>query len=125
MCSLSKVTSYQGIVKDYYLSSDGELTGIFLKSPYRFKREAFIAVRKHDKSVKSDKFWSRIPGDNLYIPRDKILNLNVWYPPEGVKLPSNATEAESAAAGKQLAIEGLQYTITVASTQTDNDLEEP
>jgi hypothetical protein len=107
---------YQGIVKEYYLSTEGELTGIFLKSPYRFRRRAFIAERQQDASIKSEDFWERIPGENLYIPKDKILNLNVWYPPEGaVKLPGRATaETESAAATMQLVEEGLQYKVVPA-----------
>jgi hypothetical protein len=107
---------YQGVVKDYYLNNDGELTGIFLKSPYRFNRRAYTAKKQVDESVKSEDFWVRVPGDNLYVPKEKILNLNVWYPPEGaVKLPGSATaDTESAAATMQLAKEGLQYTVVPA-----------
>ena len=107
---------YQGIIKDYYLSTEGELTGIFLKPAYRFNRKGYTAKKQLDPSIKSQDFWVRVPGDNLYIPKDKILNLNVWYPPEdAVKLPGSATaETESAAATMQLTKEGLQYKVVPA-----------
>jgi hypothetical protein len=115
---------YQGIVKEYYLNTEGELTGIFLKSPYRFNREDYNAKKKVDASTKSKDFWVRVPGENLYVPKDKILNLNVWYPPEGaVKLPGSATaDTESAAATMQLTEEGLPYTVVPAD---EDNPEEP
>jgi len=110
---------YQGIVKDYYLSTEGELTGIFLKPAYRFNREGYTAKKQLDPSIKSGDFWVRVPGDNLYVPKDKILNLNVWYPPEGaVKLPGSATpDTESAAATMQLKNEGLKYKVVPAKAE--------
>jgi len=106
---------YQGIVKEYYLSTDGELTGIFLKSPYRFNHGDYKAKKEVDPSVKKKGFWIRIPGENLYLPKDKILNLNVWYPPEGaVTLPGSATaETEGVAATMQLTSEGYKYKVVL------------
>ncbi len=102
---------YQGIVKDYFLSSDGELTGIFLGSPFRFRRKEYDAQKERDPSTKVEDFWVPVPGHNLYVPKEKILNLNLLYPPAGYKLPGNATKAESEAATIQFKHEGVDYTI--------------
>jgi hypothetical protein len=108
---------YQGIVRDYYLSLEGELTGVFFKPAYRFNRQGYTAKKLGDASTRAEDFWVRVPGDNLYVPKDKILNLNVWYPPEdAVKLPGAATpDTESAAATMQLAKEKLPYRVVPAN----------
>jgi hypothetical protein len=106
----------QGFVKTYFVDENGELSGLFLSSPYRFNRKDYRAARKKDKNANIEDFWVRIPGENLYIPKEKILNLNIWYPPKQIKLPGNARNpaVNSVAANLQLGNEGLPYRATPA-----------
>jgi hypothetical protein len=71
---------YKGRVLDYFLNKEGELSGVFLEYPRRFDRQGFL--RDIDKGVAksdTDSYWRNIPSNNLYIPSDKIVNLNVRY----------------------------------------------
>lgn len=70
---------YKGHVLNFFLDKEGELSGIFLEYPRRFDRQGLL--RDLDKGVhnSTDSYWRRIPSNNLYIPNDKIVNLNVRY----------------------------------------------
>src|SRR6266446_3377881 len=71
---------YKGHVLNFFLDKDGELSGIFLEYPRRFDRRNFL--RDSDRvnaSIDTTPYWKRIPSNNLYIPNDKIVNLNVRY----------------------------------------------
>jgi len=97
---------YQGRVADYFIDSDGKLTGILLKSVSRFDRQAFAdATRKH-KSMEREReidgsatepvlredFWRRIPSDHFYIGYADITNLNVRFAPRDQMLISLANK---------------------------------
>jgi hypothetical protein len=70
---------YKGHVADYFLDKEGELSGIFLEYPLRFDRVGLISDKEKDKAKDTDSYWKKIPSNNLYIPNDKIANLNVRY----------------------------------------------
>ncbi len=110
---------YQGVVRAHFLDNDGELSGLFLVSPYRFNRRAYTAAKEKAATTRPEEFWVPIPGEILYIPKDKILNLNLWYPPDTIVLPGSASPAlNSAAATTQLANEGLPYTVIPVDEET-------
>lgn len=71
---------YNGHVADFFLDKEGELSGIFLEYPRRFDRLGFLSDKEKGKA-KSDtnSYWRKIPSNNLYIPSEKIVNLNVRY----------------------------------------------
>jgi len=71
---------YKGRVLNFFLDKDGELSGIFLEYPRRFDRRNFLKNSdRADGSIDTDPYWKRIPSNNLYIPNEKIVNLNVRY----------------------------------------------
>lgn len=70
---------YTGHVVNFFLDKDGELSGIFLEHPRRFDRKGYLADVESGKVRETDSYWKRIPSNNLYIPNEKIVNLNVRY----------------------------------------------
>jgi hypothetical protein len=70
---------YKGHVADFFLDKEGELSGIFLEYPLRFDRVGFISDKEKGQAKDTDSYWKKIPSNNLYIPNDKIANLNVRY----------------------------------------------
>ncbi len=80
---------YQGRLADYFLDVDGNLSGILLKGTKRFKFLQYEEDRKEGniKTPIDDHYWTLIPGANLYIPFEKIANLNIHY-----KLPKETEQ---------------------------------
>jgi hypothetical protein len=71
---------YKGHVNSYFLDKEGELSGVFLESPRRFDRQGLLRDREQKAPKRdNDSYWTDIPSNNLYIPSDKISNLNVRY----------------------------------------------
>jgi hypothetical protein len=70
---------YTGHVVSFFLDKDGELSGIFLEHPRRFDRKGYLDDAQHGKQREKDTYWKKIPSNNLYIPNEKIVNLNVRY----------------------------------------------
>jgi hypothetical protein len=75
---------YKGRVLDFFLDKDGELSGIFLEYPRRFYRKGFLRdIERGTARSDTNSYWKKIPSKNLYIPNDKVTNLNVRYLTEG------------------------------------------
>jgi hypothetical protein len=73
---------YQGRVADYFIDSDGKLTGILLEHVNRFDRDAFHAAQSAtgvEQPISSAAFWKSIPGSRFYIGQGSISNLNVRF----------------------------------------------
>ena len=70
---------YKGLVADYFLDKEGELSGVFLKYPRRYDRQGRLRDIENGLTKANDFYWKPIPSNNLYIPSDKIVNLNVRY----------------------------------------------
>jgi hypothetical protein len=87
---------YKGHVNTYSLNKEGELSGIVLESPRRFDRVTQLRDREHGAS-KPDmtSYWRDIPSNNLYIPSDKITNLNVRYMTEEEVISTRLREESS------------------------------
>jgi hypothetical protein len=84
---------YQGRVADYFIDSDGKLTGILLKNVSRFDRPAYLEARKHTSSpdaVPREDYWKNIPSNHFYIGYSSIVNLNVRFAPRDQALISLA-----------------------------------
>ena len=56
---------------------DGELSGIILKQPRRFGREAYLKAREGGAKPEKQEYWIPIPSRHLYA--DKIVNMNLTY----------------------------------------------
>jgi hypothetical protein len=87
---------YKGHVNTYSLGKEGELSGIVLESPRRFDRLKQLWDKEHD-APKHDNnsYWRDIPSNNLYIPSDKITNLNVRYLTEEEVISTRLREESS------------------------------
>lgn len=92
-------TLYRGLLGQFFLSPDGALTGLVLKpkeglpnvlqppnvpptdrSPMRFQRDDFLRGREcRPYSARRESYWRTIPSGAFYLPKDKILNLNITY----------------------------------------------
>lgn len=74
---------YRGRLGDYFLDSDGALTGILLDDPDRFDRQAYVEAVKNREFTKEEKdqfkakYWRKIPSADLYIPFTQVQNVNV------------------------------------------------
>jgi hypothetical protein len=99
---------YKGRVLDFFLDKEGELSGIFLQYPRRFDRLAFISDHKQGTAKDNDSYWKDIPSNNLYIPKDKIANLNVRYLTAEQVIALGAS-ARLRGEGLSLEVEAVQY----------------
>ncbi|MFC5864387.1 hypothetical protein ACFPT7_18925 [Acidicapsa dinghuensis] len=84
---------YQGRVADYFIDSDGKLTGILLKNVSRFDRQAYVDARTHSatpEAIPREDYWRNIPSNHFYIGYASIVNLNVRFAPRDQALISMA-----------------------------------
>lgn len=98
---------YQGDVADHFIDSDGALSGIVLVNPRRFDRPGYLRAKKKGEAIEAEDYWKDIPGENLFVPRDKILNLNLRYEPE----PTPNEAAETATRELMESGEGLRVEV--------------
>jgi hypothetical protein len=70
---------YKGHVLNFFLDKEGELSGIFLEYPRRFDHKGLLRDIEEGLHKDTDSYWRKIPSNNLYIPNEKIINLNVRY----------------------------------------------
>jgi hypothetical protein len=99
---------YQGRLRDYYFSSEGDLAGLLLSGATRYGREQYIAHRQVDFTAEvanwpdeplhrftrdRPTYWRPIPGADLfYIPREKISNINMRHVTSPEDVPKAAQE---------------------------------
>jgi hypothetical protein len=93
---------YQGDVADF-IDKDGGLSGLVLVSPRRFDRPGYLRAREKVDDVEVADYWKDIPGENLYVPGEKILSLNLRYEPTPIEAAETAT--------RQLSREGLKVEV--------------
>lgn len=70
---------YQGKVGTYFTDKEGQLTGIFIVKAKRFQLDYYLKDREANKAKPIGDYWKPIPGKNLYLLADKIINFNVRY----------------------------------------------
>jgi hypothetical protein len=83
-------TLYRGDVAEHFIDREGHLSGLFLATPKRFDRRAYLREQDAWGSTRNPAlFWREIPSAKLYILADKIVNLNLNYQP-----PLDTTDSE-------------------------------
>ena len=70
---------YRGEVGDYYIDTNGRLTGILLDDTYRFDRKGYLTDKQLGQPRAKSEYWKAIPGQNLYLAADRISTLNLSY----------------------------------------------
>lgn len=100
---------YKGTVALFFTDTDGDLSGLFLAKPQRFDRVGYLRAKARSEDTAPAPFWKQIPGENLYVPRSKILSLNLSYPP--VEGAVAAAAIEAAAATRELAESGIELKV--------------
>jgi len=109
---------YQGDVIEHFLDREGALSGLILENPRRFDRVRYLRAKDEEDSVKADDYWRDIPSSNLYIPKEKILNLNLQYPP----VEATPAQAKSAVtATEELSKEGIELTVDIPRDGPSDD----
>ncbi len=78
------------------------------KSPMRFDRDAYKKAKDADANTKPNGFWRFIPSGAFYIPKDKIVNLNISYEESG----PNETSVE---ATRELILNGLELQVELST----------
>lgn len=99
---------YRGEIGDYFLDTEGKLSGIFLVETYRFDRQGYLRAKSAGRTGLSGDYWKKIPGAKLYLFADKITSLNISYEPtaplpdfikqvlEKLNIPAQVTVVEPA-----------------------------
>ena len=69
----------RGTVGDHFVDADGKLSAVFLKDASRFDRRTYLQEKDAGRKPKPNDYWKPIPGANLCVFGDKIVNLNLRY----------------------------------------------
>lgn len=111
-------TLYRGDIAEHFIDKEGTLSGLFLATPQRFDRRAYLREQDAWGSTRSAaSFWREIPSAKLsaklYVFADKIVNLNLNYQP-----PLDTTDSEDIVKkfmyGKGIP-KNVQFTITITA----------
>lgn len=112
---------FKGKLGGYSLDAEGELSGLLLSEPQRFDRTQYLEHKKADFQALleawpdaparriarvTESYWRAVPSKNLYVPKDKMANLNVRH--ETAEVPK--------AAEARLKDRGIQLTISEEQT---------
>jgi hypothetical protein len=108
---------YQGEVAEYFVDSEGGLSGLYLENPVRFSRSEYLRTKADNASPDARSFWRELAGGSLYIPASKILNLNVRYPAIE-PMPSGTAEVKQVI--EELAKMGMKL-----GPETEHSADEP
>jgi hypothetical protein len=107
---------YQGDVADHFTDSDGALSGLVLENPRRFDRPGYLRAKEKGGTIEVEDYWKDIPGENLFVPGEKILSLNLRYEPTPSEAAETATR-ELIKSGEGLKVEvpiGLEPDPTIS-----------
>jgi hypothetical protein len=71
---------YRGDIAEYFLDSNGELSGLLIKNPERYQYEKLKEERKTGIAKDTEEYWKTIPGGgNFYLPKDNVASINIRY----------------------------------------------
>jgi hypothetical protein len=70
---------YRATVEDHFVDRDGNLRGLLLKNTSRFQSAKLEDDRKAGRAKPMPEYWKPIPGANLYVPFERMANLNLRY----------------------------------------------
>jgi hypothetical protein len=123
---------YRGRVEDYFVDTDGKLTGILLRHVDRFDLHAYRRDQEIAEATPSpsasrpelrnpefrnlldrDLYWKMIPSENFYIGQNAILNLNIRFAPD-------AQEAFAHVTYEVLSSEDINGTISVTENEPED-----
>jgi hypothetical protein len=70
---------YRGRLVNWFTDQDGKLAGIFLINAQRFRRDQIARDRASNIFKESEKYWTPVPGSNLYLAAANLANYNIRY----------------------------------------------
>jgi hypothetical protein len=70
---------YRGRLVNWFTDQDGKLAGIFLINAQRFRRDQIARDRANNIFKDNEKYWTPVPGSNLYLAAGTIANYNIRY----------------------------------------------
>jgi hypothetical protein len=70
---------YRGRLVNWFTDQDGKLAGIFLINAQRFRRDQIARDRANNIFRESEKYWTSVPGSNLYLAAANLANYNIRY----------------------------------------------
>jgi hypothetical protein len=70
---------YRGRLVNWFTDQDGKLEGIFLINAQRFRRDQIARDRANNIFKESEKYWTPVPGSNLYLAAANLANYNIRY----------------------------------------------
>jgi hypothetical protein len=70
---------YRGRLVNWFTDQDGKLAGIFLINAQRFRREQMARDRVNNIFKENEKYWTPVPGSNLYLASSNLANYNIRY----------------------------------------------
>ena len=70
---------YRGRLVNWFTDQDGKLAGIFLINAQRFRRDQIARDRANNIFKESEKYWTPVPGSNLYLAAANLANYNIRY----------------------------------------------
>ena len=70
---------YRGRLVNWFTDQDGKLAGIFLINAQRFRRDQIARDRASSIFKESEKYWTPVPGSNLYLAAANLANYNIRY----------------------------------------------
>jgi hypothetical protein len=70
---------YRGVVANHYVDREGKLSGILLKGVIRFDRVNYLREKAAGSARPISNYWKPIPGQNVYVFAEKIININLAY----------------------------------------------
>jgi hypothetical protein len=70
---------YRGRLVNWFTDQDGKLEGIFLINAQRFRRDQIARDRAANIYKENEKYWTPVPGSNLYLAAANLANYNIRY----------------------------------------------
>jgi len=70
---------YRGRLVNWFTDQDGKLAGIFLINAQRFRRDQIARDRASNIFKENEKYWTPVPGSNLYLAAANLANYNIRY----------------------------------------------
>ncbi len=70
---------YRGRLVNWFTDQDGKLEGIFLINAQRFRRDQIARDRANNIFKENEKYWTPVPGSNLYLAAANLANYNIRY----------------------------------------------
>jgi hypothetical protein len=70
---------YRGRLVNWFTDQDGKLAGIFLINAQRFRRDQIARDRANNIFKENEKYWTPVPGSNLYLAAANLANYNIRY----------------------------------------------